>query len=206
MSEAERRQQILEAAMRLFAREGYHKASIKAIAREAGVKSSALIYWYFTDKAELFNAVITELSPLGDMPLLDEQAAQMMDVPPEVLLPNIARSVLSMQDDPQAIAMMKLYLIEAARSEEAASVMTTFQKHMSGFLEQYLQHHINAGTLRPHDVATAARMLVGTMIIHLLGSQIFIAMKSTFPAREDYITGAVDIFLHGVSAGNNETE
>ena len=53
-SEQTRRQQILDAALRVFAREGYHKASIRHIALEAGLKSPPLLYWYFKDKNELF--------------------------------------------------------------------------------------------------------------------------------------------------------
>jgi AcrR family transcriptional regulator len=41
--EPDRRGQILEAALRVFAERGFHKARIKEIAREAGIKSPALI-------------------------------------------------------------------------------------------------------------------------------------------------------------------
>ena len=61
-AQANRRDQILIAARDVFACEGYTKASIKKIAAQADLNSPALIYWYFSNKAELFAAVLSEAS------------------------------------------------------------------------------------------------------------------------------------------------
>ena len=50
-------QQIVEAARRLFMADGYGATSMDAIARDAGV-SKATLYSHFTNKAELFAAII----------------------------------------------------------------------------------------------------------------------------------------------------
>ncbi len=50
---------ILEAAERLFARVGFKKATMEAIAREAGV-ATGTIYKYFANKDALFYAIITD--------------------------------------------------------------------------------------------------------------------------------------------------
>ncbi len=49
--------QILDAAMKNFAENGYIGTSISQIAKEAGV-SKALVFWYFEDKASLFNSLM----------------------------------------------------------------------------------------------------------------------------------------------------
>ncbi len=49
--------QILDAAMRHFAEHGYRGASLAQIAKEAGV-SKSLIFWYFENKAKLFEALM----------------------------------------------------------------------------------------------------------------------------------------------------
>lgn len=54
-----KRRDITRAALAVFARDGYTRASIDAIAREAEV-STRTIYNHFTDKAELFAMVIEE--------------------------------------------------------------------------------------------------------------------------------------------------
>jgi AcrR family transcriptional regulator len=57
------RDEILKAAMRLFAQRGYHETSMSEVAREARV-SKALIFWHFKTKEELFMAVLNrQLEP-----------------------------------------------------------------------------------------------------------------------------------------------
>jgi AcrR family transcriptional regulator len=52
-----RRDQILDAAERLFAERGFARTTIKQIGREAGV-NSALLYYYFADKDRLYREVL----------------------------------------------------------------------------------------------------------------------------------------------------
>jgi len=54
------RDEILKAAMRLFANRGFHETSMSEVAREAHV-SKALIFWHFKTKEELFVAVLNRL-------------------------------------------------------------------------------------------------------------------------------------------------
>ena len=58
-SVSERRQQILEAAVRVFARDGYHTSRVGDVAAEAGV-AHGLVYHYFASKSALLDAVFTE--------------------------------------------------------------------------------------------------------------------------------------------------
>ena len=54
------REQLLTAASRVFARSGYHGASMNEIATEAGFSKGAL-YWNFASKEDLFFALLDEL-------------------------------------------------------------------------------------------------------------------------------------------------
>ena len=54
------RDEILKAAMHLFASRGFHETSMSEVAREAHV-SKALIFWHFKTKEELFVAVLNRL-------------------------------------------------------------------------------------------------------------------------------------------------
>ena len=53
----ERREQLLNTALRLFAEEGYEATSISKIAKEAGV-AKGLLYNYFASKEELMEQII----------------------------------------------------------------------------------------------------------------------------------------------------
>ncbi len=54
------RDEILKAAIRLFATRGFHETSMSEVAREAKV-SKALIFWHFKTKEDLFLAVLNKL-------------------------------------------------------------------------------------------------------------------------------------------------
>lgn len=56
------RQRIIEAALPLFAEKGFAGASIRAIARNAGIRESSL-YNHFVSKNDLFAAILTDTGP-----------------------------------------------------------------------------------------------------------------------------------------------
>ncbi|WP_029040371.1 TetR/AcrR family transcriptional regulator [Cucumibacter marinus] len=56
------RQRIIEAALPLFAEKGFAGASIRAIARNAGIRESSL-YNHFISKNDLFSAILTDTGP-----------------------------------------------------------------------------------------------------------------------------------------------
>lgn len=53
-----RRQELLDAAKRLFAERGYHATTMADVARRAGL-SYGVVYWYFDSKDDLFKAMMT---------------------------------------------------------------------------------------------------------------------------------------------------
>src|ERR1700686_5698167 len=75
----DRREQIIDAAMRVFAQKGFARATNKDIAHEAGI-TAGLIYHYFKSKEDLLGIVIEERSPLQ---LLTTFPIQAFDLPPE---------------------------------------------------------------------------------------------------------------------------
>src|SRR5579875_1678928 len=82
----DRREQIIDAALRVFARKGVARATNKDIAREAGI-TPGLIYYYFADKDALLQAVIESRSPLR---LFEQLAPEQSDAPP----PEFLRAIL----------------------------------------------------------------------------------------------------------------
>lgn len=92
------RHRLLDAAERLFHRNGVSQTSLQHIATEAGATRGA-IYWHFKDKADLFNAMMERVT----LPL--EQSLQQVatnGVDPLVGLKESLRNALVlMRDDPQ---------------------------------------------------------------------------------------------------------
>jgi AcrR family transcriptional regulator len=58
-SKQDKRRQLLDAAVRVFARKGYHTCRVGDIAEEAGV-AHGLLYHYFTSKEEVLETIFRE--------------------------------------------------------------------------------------------------------------------------------------------------
>src|SRR5204862_7321414 len=89
---ADRRQQIIEAALRVFSTKGFHKATNKDIADAAGGISPGLLYWYFKDKQDLFLSLFHERAALVD---LTQHPEQLMELPVREGLTLTGRSYLA---------------------------------------------------------------------------------------------------------------
>jgi AcrR family transcriptional regulator len=74
----ETRQEILRAALRRFAHSGYAATSVQQIVADAQVSKPAL-YYYFPDKAGLFQALVNEAHD-ARFQLLQEAAARTQDI------------------------------------------------------------------------------------------------------------------------------
>src|ERR671915_2009203 len=72
----DRREDILQASLHLFAEKGFHGTSMRDIARSADI-TEGLIYHYFENKRDLFRAIIDEYSFLPLLRTLPDLAEQL---------------------------------------------------------------------------------------------------------------------------------
>src|SRR5437868_32207 len=116
----ERREQIMEGALRVFSKSGFVKATNKEVADAAGIQSPGLIYHYFKDKADLLRAVIERYAP----PLqLLAQADAIMELPPAEALTRFGNAYMQLIDDPNLGACIKVVFSEALREPAFARVL-----------------------------------------------------------------------------------
>ena len=194
--ESDRRAQILEAAFEEFSSKGFKGATIKSIARTAGLQSPALIYWYFPDKEALFREVLEARIPVLRTV---RDPAGLLDLPPEKVLPTIARGYLSTFDNPAAQRMVRLMVGEAMRRPEIAEIFgNTVIKRVLGFLKSYMARQIELGRLRPHDVRSSARAFMGMLLPQAGGKLFFPAIREDGLTDEEHIETAVEVFLRGL--------
>ena len=66
------------------------------------------------------------------------------------------------------------------------------------FLKAYLEHQVEIGRLRPHDVRSSARAFIGMLIPQLAGKMFFPTLTEDGLADEDHLQNAVNIFLDGL--------
>lgn len=199
MADNDKREQIIDGALKVFSTHGFHKSSIKMIAKAAGIKSSALIYHYFSDKKALIEVIIQERTPMQQLPLSDDALRiQMMEIPPEVVLPQILSSMITMQDNPELVNLIRLFISEAVRMPDVADAVGDMQRINLDLLADYFQTQIDKGRLKAHNPRVSARMFISTMLIHILAHQIFPKLAEGFGERDAYIQQVVDTFLNGL--------
>ena len=106
----DKRRAILDAAVRVFARQGYHATRVADIADEAGV-AYGLVYHYFRSKEAVMTELFTERWSL----LLDaSDALYERDISAHEKLAGIADFIIdSYRHDPE---LMKVIIIEVTRA------------------------------------------------------------------------------------------
>jgi TetR/AcrR family fatty acid metabolism transcriptional regulator len=98
-----KRKQILDAAVRVFARSGYHGSRVGDIAAEAGV-AHGLLYHYFSSKDEVLETVFRE--NFGEL-LERFRAVEAADEPAGDKLEGIAKILLrTWRNDPDLVTVM----------------------------------------------------------------------------------------------------
>jgi TetR/AcrR family fatty acid metabolism transcriptional regulator len=106
----DKRRNILDAAIRVFARQGFHSTRVSDIADEAGV-AYGLVYHYFTSKDEVLNELFTERWSLL-LAAIDE-ADSSAESPRNKLAAVAAFIVDSYRHEPE---LMKVIIVEVTRA------------------------------------------------------------------------------------------
>ncbi|MFZ0091411.1 MAG: TetR/AcrR family transcriptional regulator [Solirubrobacteraceae bacterium] len=106
----DKRRVILDAAVRVFARQGFHTCRVSDIADEAGV-AYGLVYHYFSSKEQILDTLFLERWDV----MLDAIAeADASGRPPEQKLATIAAFIIdSYRHDPD---LMKVIIVEVTRA------------------------------------------------------------------------------------------
>jgi TetR/AcrR family fatty acid metabolism transcriptional regulator len=107
---ADKRRQILDAAIRVFARQGFHSTRVSDIADEAGV-AYGLVYHYFSSKDEVLNELFSERWSLL-LAAIDE-ADRSAETPQDKLAAVAAFIIDSYRYDPE---LMKVIIVEVTRA------------------------------------------------------------------------------------------
>lgn len=107
---AEKRRVILDAAVRVFARQGFHTCRVSDIADEAGV-AYGLVYHYFSSKEEILDTLFLERWDVMLAAIADADASERS--PREKLSAIAAFIIDSYRHDPE---LMKVIIVEVTRA------------------------------------------------------------------------------------------
>ncbi len=180
----QRRTQLIDTALALFAEGGYDRTSIKDLAQAAGV-AQGLVYHYFASKEDLLLAVIDRHNPLPQVRAMLDGIA---DQPAALLLPQLLHGLHALFTEKRQLFLVGLR--ELLVDERVRVRVFGLQQEGKGLLARYLAARVAAGELRPHSTDVSAQAVLAA------GLSLFI----TNTPPEPFISEFVATLLRGIAA------
>ncbi len=153
----EKRRQLLEAAVRVFARKGFHGSRVGDIAEEAGV-AHGLLYHYFESKDQVLEAVFREnwsvlQARVAAVEATDEPAADQLRHIAAIIL----RTWLHLPD------VVRVVVREFGRSPELAARIGELAQPIE-VIARVIERGVERGEFRPDvDPRLAATVVYGSI-------------------------------------------
>jgi AcrR family transcriptional regulator len=170
------RESILEAARTGFAEKGYDKASIRAIAGDAGV-DPALVHHYFGTKEKLFLAVMN--APINPAELVPQALAG----PREQAGERLVRMALGVWDSPAGTAALAVFR-SALSNEWTARLLRDF------VVTQVLRRAVHEMAFDPAE-ADMRSALVATQIAGTIMARYILKIEPLASADIDTLAAAL---------------
>jgi TetR/AcrR family fatty acid metabolism transcriptional regulator len=188
----DRRRAILDAAVRVFARQGFHACRVSDIADEAGV-AYGLLYHYFPSKEEVLNTLFLERWGVM-LEMIREVDGE--EIPVRAKLAAIASFIIeSYRHDPD---LMKVIIVEVTRAANSFG-----QTHLGQIREAYrmigaiVTKAQNEGFFKPEIDAEFAAMTFYGAIEQVLTGWIF----GLLPQDDEHFERAKQMVVETVCGG-----
>jgi AcrR family transcriptional regulator len=127
------KEKILEATFELIAKYGYKEASMRKIAKEVGVRESA-IYNHFKNKEEIFSTILNTFFKIPFEELKDPQKIEKLALKGKKFLYEYATAIKLLSFDIKNEKLFKIILLEFIQNDKIRKL----------FLEHFFQDNIKA--------------------------------------------------------------
>ena len=197
LSQEDRREQIIQVAISLFARKGFKGATTRAIAKAAGV-SEAIIFRHFATKEDLYNAIIEHTVQKRSDLWQREGPSQVAPSDVRAHLEEFARSFIRRnREDPTFIRLMMYSALEDHQFRERF-----FEIYRSPHLRavrEAIEQGIGQGQFRPVDPGLTVRCFLWSLLHYCISA--FIARRSPGDPASDsrMVDNLVALFLDGIA-------
>lgn len=195
----DRREQILDAALHVFARKGFSRATNKDIAHEAGI-TPGLIYHYFESKEALLQAIIEARSPLA---LIRSLPPEVFSLPPEQFLRFMLPRVLVIVEGEHFISLIRMLLPEMLHNPNISPFGFNVLQQVTAMLERYFAQQMERGELRQTDTLLATQALIGSMMGFVLRRQIMRDPSVLCYTHAQIVDAVIEFSLKGLLPREN---
>lgn len=206
MAAEDRRQQILDVAVRLFSQKGFRGTTTKEIALAAGV-NEAIIFRHFATKSELYSAIMDQKASSENVQALQRIIGEAMERGDDrKVFESFAFHLLEFHEHDNTA--MRILLYSALEGHELAEMVFTnhILKHHRR-LAEYIKKRIADGAFRPTDAVIAVRGFVGMVMNQVMVKKFFSTagrelLKFT---NRQAAEGFADLFLASMTNFEYET-
>ncbi|MPZ69494.1 MAG: TetR family transcriptional regulator [Actinobacteria bacterium] len=194
----DRREDILQASLNLFAEKGFHGTSMRDIAKAADI-TEGLIYHYFASKRDLFTAIIEEYSFLPLLRTLPDLAGQ-LDL--RGLLLVLARGFFDVLRQNTQLTRLLLQEVQVFPEEKEAFFADAVGESISE-LAQILEGRMSERVRTQVDPQVASRLFFNALLAFFVEQEI-LGGKHLLPADEKvYIEHLVEMFVKRLGSGKS---
>lgn len=149
-----RRRQLTDAAVQLFARQGYHPTTVRDIALAAGV-SVGSVYTYFPSKDQILESAAEQVAVAFSQRFASFEEETRTAQPAQRIAG--AFSLLVQMVDQSSDLHLIVYRESATLEWSARARITTFELTMRKVFEDLLEQGVASGAFRPHDTRLRAQ-------------------------------------------------
>ncbi|HUY74312.1 MAG TPA: TetR/AcrR family transcriptional regulator [Candidatus Dormibacteraeota bacterium] len=191
------RERILDAALAMVGVHGLAALSMDELADRAQV-SRATLYRLFPGKSALFTSLIYAYSPLEPV---TQVLASMSEEPPEIVMPEIARTVYRTiyGGSESRVGLLRTLLFEVSGlgpdTEDAAREVIS---RLVGLLKMYIVSQMSAGRLRPTSPLLALQSFIGPIFFHLMTRPVARRVLGMEIDGEEAVTELAQTWLRGM--------
>jgi len=169
----ERKNQILDAAMNIFAKMGFHKARMDDVAEESGLSKGAL-YWYFKSKDAIIAAILERLfnMALKDLKRLEQAGEGSVR---EGLMVYTQQLLGFMDRMRPLLPMMYEFYALMGRNKMMLQFARGYYREYIAVMAQVIQHGVERGEFKavdPEEVAaTFVALFEGLTLIWVVDAE-----------------------------------
>ncbi len=196
----ERPDEVLDAALQLFLRDGFEATRVEDIAKIAGI-SKATVYLYFPSKVALLEGLVKRsISPVA---LMAENAMIQFEGSGQDAIRMALRLVSEKLSDPNIFGIPVLVMREAGRFPDLAKIYhDEVISHVLPAFKSVIVNGMASGEFREVDVELTIRNIVGPLILHVALGNIFEMGDNSADGLQTFLENHLYVLFNGL---NKET-
>lgn len=191
-SEAQTRNRILEAARRLFAKQGFDGTTTRDLAQAAGVAEGTL-FRHFVNK----KAILVEVATQGWVEILTDLLTELSEMGSYKAVAQVMRNRmwnLQKNSDLMRVCFMEAQFHPDLRDRVQSEVIDK----MTDVAEAFFQTAMEKGIYRQMDPKLVARVFLGMFAVAGFSYNTLVEPDASPQQMQNMAEGLADIFLNGV--------